>query len=501
MGARQSEGAPGQEQGAPAALRGAARRANSRSATRRTRSTFRRARGSASSSIEVEGPAQGLRRETAVRRPQLQPAAGRDRRHHRPERRRQDDAVPHADRPGEAGCRRDPHRARRCSSPTSTSRGSRSTTEDGLAGDLRRPGHDQGRQLRDALARLCRPVQLPRHAAAAVDRRAVGRRAQSRAPREGAEGAAATCCCSTSRPTTSTSRRCARSKKRCSSFPGCAVVISHDRWFLDRIATHILAFEGDSEVVWFEGNYSEYVADLQAPPRRRRRRSRTASGSGRCTAERSRAARCRHWRRRWPCSGWWPGCSPPCAAGGVARSRRSAMRCWPACCCGRRCLAVADWSRDRAATTALRDGQAVAEVYFEQLVPGRFRATMTRLPGGRMQVFDLDGDAWRIDARTLHWRGWALAAGLDAAVPARPPDRPRRGGYKDKSLPRRTYELGDAGGLQFWQQHPGGSLLAPRRRGTARLRPRCGDDQRRALRDRAFGAGTRCAADQRRGRR
>ena len=47
------------------------------------------------------------------------------------------------------------------------------------------------------------------------------------------------------------------------SFPGCAVVISHDRWVLDRIATHILAFEGNSEVVWFEGNYSEYVADLK----------------------------------------------------------------------------------------------------------------------------------------------------------------------------------------------------------------------------------------------
>jgi energy-dependent translational throttle protein EttA len=47
------------------------------------------------------------------------------------------------------------------------------------------------------------------------------------------------------------------------NFPGCAVVISHDRWFLDRIATHILAFEGDSEVVWFEGNYQEYVADLK----------------------------------------------------------------------------------------------------------------------------------------------------------------------------------------------------------------------------------------------
>ncbi len=45
------------------------------------------------------------------------------------------------------------------------------------------------------------------------------------------------------------------------SFPGCAVIISHDRWFLDRIATHILAFEGDSKVVWFEGNYQDYEAD------------------------------------------------------------------------------------------------------------------------------------------------------------------------------------------------------------------------------------------------
>jgi len=44
-------------------------------------------------------------------------------------------------------------------------------------------------------------------------------------------------------------------------FPGCAVVISHDRWFLDRITTHILAFEGDSQVVWFEGNFQDYAAD------------------------------------------------------------------------------------------------------------------------------------------------------------------------------------------------------------------------------------------------
>jgi ATPase subunit of ABC transporter with duplicated ATPase domains len=43
-------------------------------------------------------------------------------------------------------------------------------------------------------------------------------------------------------------------------FAGCAAVISHDRWFLDRIATHMLAFEGDSKVRWFDGNYAEYEA-------------------------------------------------------------------------------------------------------------------------------------------------------------------------------------------------------------------------------------------------
>ena len=48
------------------------------------------------------------------------------------------------------------------------------------------------------------------------------------------------------------------------NFAGCAVIISHDRWFLDRVATHILAFEGDSRVVWFDGNYTEYEADKKA---------------------------------------------------------------------------------------------------------------------------------------------------------------------------------------------------------------------------------------------
>ena len=47
-------------------------------------------------------------------------------------------------------------------------------------------------------------------------------------------------------------------------YAGCAVVITHDRWFLDRLATHILAFEGDAKVVWFEGNYQMYEADRKA---------------------------------------------------------------------------------------------------------------------------------------------------------------------------------------------------------------------------------------------
>jgi sulfate-transporting ATPase len=64
-------------------------------------------------------------------------------------------------------------------------------------------------------------------------------------------------------------------------FAGCAVVISHDRWFLDRIATHILAFEGNSEVVWFEGNFKEYDADL------RRRKGADADAGARRHPERA----------------------------------------------------------------------------------------------------------------------------------------------------------------------------------------------------------------------
>ena len=55
------------------------------------------------------------------------------------------------------------------------------------------------------------------------------------------------------------------------AFPGCAVIISHDRWFLDRVATHVLAFEGDSQVVWFEGNFEAYEEHRARAARRRGR--------------------------------------------------------------------------------------------------------------------------------------------------------------------------------------------------------------------------------------
>ena len=61
------------------------------------------------------------------------------------------------------------------------------------------------------------------------------------------------------------------------AFPGCAVVISHDRWFLDRVATHVLAFEGDSQVRWFEGNFSEYEASSDKRARAPTRTLPTAS--------------------------------------------------------------------------------------------------------------------------------------------------------------------------------------------------------------------------------
>ena len=127
-----------------------------------------------------------------------------------------------------------------------------------VPGDHGRCRPPQGRQPRGPRPGLRRQLQLQGRRPAEAGRRPVGRRAQPGAPGQAAASPAATCCCSTSRPTISTSTRCGRWRPALESFPGCAVVISHDRWFLDRIATHVLAFEGDSQVRWFEGNFTEY---------------------------------------------------------------------------------------------------------------------------------------------------------------------------------------------------------------------------------------------------
>ena len=104
-------------------------------------------------------------------------------------------------------------------------------------------------------------LQLQGLGPAEEGRHPVGRRAQPGAPGQDAAPGEQRASCSTSRPTTSTSTRCGRWRTRSSEFAGCAVIISHDRWFLDRLATHILAFEGDSHVEWFEGNFQAYEED------------------------------------------------------------------------------------------------------------------------------------------------------------------------------------------------------------------------------------------------
>ena len=137
-----------------------------------------------------------------------------------------------------------------------------------LEGDLRRPRHDRARQARGELAPVRLLVQLPGL------RPAEARRATSPA----ASGTASTSRSCSARggnvllldePTNDLDVDTLRAlEDALLDFAGCAVVISHDRWFLDRIATHILAFEGDSQATWFEGSYEEYADWVQGDARR-----------------------------------------------------------------------------------------------------------------------------------------------------------------------------------------------------------------------------------------
>ena len=133
--------------------------------------------------------------------------------------------------------------------------------QDRLGGDLRRRRRDRARQAEGRVARLRVVVQLQGRA------RSSARSARCRAA--SATASTSRSCCKKGsnlllldEPTNDLDVDTLRAlEEALLNFAGCAVVISHDRWFLDRIATHMLAFEGDSQVVWFEGNYQDYEAD------------------------------------------------------------------------------------------------------------------------------------------------------------------------------------------------------------------------------------------------
>jgi hypothetical protein len=95
--------------------------------------------------------------------------------------------------------------------------------------------------------------------------------------------------------------------------------------------------------------------------------------------------------------------------------------------------------------------QPVAEIVFEARGPQRYRATLTRMPNGEMQVFVLAGDEWQLDARVLKWKGWANLVGLDAQYRLE-----RVGGrYRDIELERHAertvYDLSDNPGVDLWE--------------------------------------------------
>ncbi len=220
-------------------------------------------------------------------------AAGRHRRHHRAERRRQDDALPDARGPGAARRRDDRdrrHGRAQLRRPEPRRPGGR---QDRLPGD-----HPGAEVIKVGSRELPARAYVSSFNFRGTDQQKMvgtlsgGRGTVSTWP--SSSSPAATCSCWTSRPTTSTSTRCAPWKPASESFPGCVVVISHDRWFLDRIATHILAFEGESQVRFFQGNVSDYEAFRRKELERRRSAAPDplqAPGSGVIASTRSRDER------------------------------------------------------------------------------------------------------------------------------------------------------------------------------------------------------------------
>ncbi len=163
-------------------------------------------------------------------------------------------------RPGEAGFRRDHRRRHRRSRLCRPEPRRARRQQDRLGRNLRRQRHHQARQARSKFARLLRRLQLQGRRPAAEGRHALGgqRNRVHLAKMLKAGGNVILLDEPTNDLDTET---LSALEDALENFAGCAVIISHDRMFLDRLATHILAFEGDSHVEWFEGNFEDYEKD------------------------------------------------------------------------------------------------------------------------------------------------------------------------------------------------------------------------------------------------
>ena len=259
MGARLAEGAAGEVQGAHPALRGP-RRQGGREGPDDGADHHSDRRAARQQRHRVREPHQGLRRQAPHRRALLQAAARRHRRRHRPERRRQDDALPHDHRPGKAGRRRDHDRrdreARLCRPVARLARADKTLYEEisggneilylgkreinarAYCGAFNFKGSDQQKKVGVLSGGERNRVHLAKILKSGANVLLLDE------------------------PTNDLDVDTLRAlEEALEDYAGCAVIISHDRWFLDRIATHILAFEGDSHVEWFEGNFADYEED------------------------------------------------------------------------------------------------------------------------------------------------------------------------------------------------------------------------------------------------
>ena len=209
-----------------------------------------------------EGPEEGVRRQGAVRRPDVLAAARRHRRRDRAERRGQDDAVPHDPRRGDSRRRR--AQGRRDGELAYVDQGRVLDREqDGVSGSVARGAtRSWSASARSTRGRICRSFNFRgTDQQKKVGDLSGGERNRLHLAKLLKSGGNVLLL---DEPTNDLDVDTLRAlEEALLDFAGCAVVISHDRWFLDRIATHILAFEGNSEVVWFEGNFKEYDADLR----------------------------------------------------------------------------------------------------------------------------------------------------------------------------------------------------------------------------------------------